>query len=576
MIRPLAATLALALLSSCRADDPALAAARLPVFNGVDEYGEPATVLIHSHRSQCSGSVITPTVILTANHCVEGTEPWHWSVWTDWNGGDRVATSIVEIVRPGPFLEDSEDDVALLVADRAIPIAPYLAAWELDPDIVGQPVTIVGYGYDELGFIGFRQSATMVVVGMSELTIELNGRAFPGSGDSGGPVLDRDGRVIAVISRGGTGVGLVTRVDQHRWLLDPILRREGGCVPGDPEACDGHDDDCDLVVDEGCLAMGDPCTDASQCPSGYCEDVDGTRRCTLPCAVGEDGGCGPGAYCRERAACGEGWCRPGEPGEAPGGQPCDDDLDCASLACRDPGDGVPRCTTPCTLDQLECAAGEVCVGLECGGGCFPLDVAAGPRGLGEPCAGDGDCRSGRCEHETDRSYCTAACDPASAPCPEAMHCRSGGCVLGPRGDAGFLCVTDDDCEAGLFCWTERNGAPVCTERCSDRRTYCVSGTACDFELEVCVPDAPTLGEACDPARADACAQGQCVEAAGGWVCSVPCDEACPDGFVCTLGAGSERYCGVAAAPIGEGCACAAAGGERSGRAALVRVLQLAR
>jgi cysteine-rich repeat protein len=40
--------------------------------------------------------------------------------------------------------------------------------------------------------------------------------------------------------------------------------------PGAPEVCDGRDDDCDGTNDDGCTTT--PCSDGSECESGYCVD----------------------------------------------------------------------------------------------------------------------------------------------------------------------------------------------------------------------------------------------------------------------------------------------------------------
>lgn len=304
------AVVGLLALSSCQArrSDDGMGLEREAVFFGSDDFVEEGTVSLWSYTGTgCSGSVITPTVILTANHCVEGTVAEDWVIEIGPAPHPLPTHFVTEIVAPGPFTEDSMDDLALLVVNEPLPVPTYHVVTHLNSEVVGTHVRIVGYGLDEEGFSGRRQIGEMSVTRLAPLWLELAGETFPGSGDSGGPVLDAANQVIAVISRAGDNVGVVTRVDRLRWMMDPILHREGGCVTGDPEVCDGVDNNCDREVDEGCTRPGGPCDDDDRCRSGLCAHEATRDYCSRPCD--------PELPCPETMYCRSGRCVLGSPGE---------------------------------------------------------------------------------------------------------------------------------------------------------------------------------------------------------------------------------------------------------------------
>lgn len=288
----------------------------------------------------------------------------------------------------------------------------------------------------------------------------------------------------------------------------------GACVPA-PEVCNAVDDDCDAAVDEGCAGPGEPCGEDAPCvPPTSC--VEGT--CQTACDPARPTvGCPPGSFCATAGECGAGACVPGAPGPAAIGDGCAADTDCVTGLCLDPGDGDARCAARCG-PRAGCFASEVCVTDGCG--CAAAERAPGPRGLGEACAADADCRSGECRAEAGARYCTAPCATVDD-CGPGTWCRAGTCARGRPGRLGEPCLRGEDCDSGLCLDSEAGGARVCSRLCEG--TPCPEGSTCvgDRPPRFCAPDRAVLGEECG--GDEGCVAGECIRGR----CTARCDRGTP-------------------------------------------------
>lgn len=171
--------------------------------------------------------------------------------------GNQVDAEIVGV--------DPDGDVALLRVDPAgLDLRPLELA-RLDTVVVGEPVAAIGSPYGE------PQSLSIgVVSALNRLIQSLTGFAISGaiqtdaainSGNSGGPLLDAEGRVIGINSQiksasgAGSGVGFAVSADSVLHSLEQ-LREDGeveyaflgvSTVPVYPQLADRFD----LGVDEG-------------------------------------------------------------------------------------------------------------------------------------------------------------------------------------------------------------------------------------------------------------------------------------------------------------------------------------
>jgi MYXO-CTERM domain-containing protein len=185
------------------------------------------------------------------------------------------------------------------------------------------------------------------------------------------------------------------------------------------EICDGLDNDCNGMVDDGAK-----CTGNQICDRG---------RCVSPCSMSE-------FPCASLDTCVSGLCVEA----ACVGVTCDAGKLCKAGQCVAPCDGITcpggqvchvgRCVDPC--DGVTCDADRVCEG----GVCVPACKCAGCA-TGKSCDPSGHCVDTACVGKTcdptelcSAGTCTDRC--ASAVCPHGQGCTAGACVDLPKPDAG--------------------------------------------------------------------------------------------------------------------------------------------
>ena len=357
------------------------------------------------------------------------------------------------------------------------------------------------------------------------------------------------------------------------------------------EACDGQDENCNGLTDDGAEASCDDnngcttdlcqagvCQHASlfNCGDGVCADTCGesAQQCPLDCHVCGDGKCQPGESpktCKADCcgACGDGKCIGYECGESPAacpsdcGKPCGDQLceagenpgscpaDCASQVCGnhvcEPSDGGPiTCPEDCAASCGNC----VCEKSEDFTSC-PNDCGFCGDGLCSVCAGlgetkascFGDCSdfAGVCSSDwqvfcADTSACTDdACVygkgcvhlPSDATCSDGNACTVGDVCNGGACTPGGLTVCDD----GNACTLDGCDLAVGCTASAGNGLLCSDGDSCTFG-DTCLGGTCKSGivPECTDGNActdDGCKAGTCVHAANAAPCS--------DGNACTLG-----------------------------------------
>ena len=188
----------------------------------------------------CSGTLISPTVFLTAAHCGEDGERVSVTFDTDYEAGDRTYAGTFQADPLYGHDQSDPHDIAVVVLDRAVKgITPARlpAAGSLSKLSGSQTFTSVGYGAYEVTngpgghqylYDDVRMVATGTLNSINKAWLRISGNPSTGDGgtcygDSGGPNFVGTTDIVAATTITGAAVCRSTNVT---YRLDTAAARD--------------------------------------------------------------------------------------------------------------------------------------------------------------------------------------------------------------------------------------------------------------------------------------------------------------------------------------------------------------
>ena len=328
----------------------------LPIIGGTEATAYSEAVMLNMSvngqpTGSCSGSLIAPTVVLTAGHCVVSVNGWE-AVAPYANPGQSASSSngyAFDYTDTGDTVDPDQHDLAVVILDTPINLAefPQLAQTKLAD---GEKVINVGrIDNGQISYTALFEGPEVAIYDGAQIgfPFDYGSNEISQPGDSGGPVYQPGTSprlIVGVNSGGGGGSQITARADLlYDWLQEQIANPGGGNNPNPPPpppppppsgTCDHDPLVTGAALDPSCSSCASlVCSVDNFCCTSEWDDI-----CVMEAASFCGGSCPGGGSCPSETCPGgltyEGECNGTQLSWCEGGSPSGVDCAAFGLTCQ--------------------------------------------------------------------------------------------------------------------------------------------------------------------------------------------------------------------------------------------------